>query len=385
MVTTILILLFIIPVLLIFHSYVIYPFTLLVTERKSRPAMRVEKKALPKVSVLVSAYNEESNIKAKIQNLLQLEFPQDRLEIVIGVDGATDKTYEVASAFSGRNLIVINFPVRRGKIAVLNDLVAKSNGEILIFTDADVELDKLSVMNLITHFDNERIGGACGRYVLRPKEMANGPDVELTYWIMENWIKKLEGGRGVVLGANGGVYSIRKNHFIPFEPQVPIADDFILPLKIIEAGYDFVYEPKALAYGKSASFPDEFKRKIRIGAQDFNGLRIVRPLLNPSRGFVSYALWSHKVLRWFVPHLLLLAFASNALLASHFRFFYFTMQMQVLFYVAAIIGSVSLLLKLDIPILSQIGYFVSANAALFVGFIKSIFKGQGTKWEVSRS
>ena len=241
------------------------------------------------------------------------------------------------------------------------------------------------MLRLVGHLSGSTTGGACGNYVLRPKGRSEEPDVELTYWLMENRIKELEGSRGVVLGANGGIYSVKRECFFPFETKESVADDFILPIRVMAAGYKFVYESGAIAYGSSASYFDEFRRKARIGAQNFNGLKLMLPVLKPSAGFLSYALWSHKVLRWFTPHLLILAFIINGVLAYHFKFFYFTMVIQLALYAMAVIGSIGLVFKRKIPLLSQFGYFASANVALFVGFIKSICRAQGTKWEVSRS
>lgn len=383
MLLVILVFLISISSLLIFHSYVIYPLSLLLI-KNGRSFSIVSSNNLPIVSVLVPAYNEESNIERKLRNLFGLEYPSSKLEIIVGIDGATDRTYELASSFDQENLSVINYDIRKGKVTVMNKLAAEAKGEILVFTDADVELDGCSLANLVKHFADEKVGGVCGNFVLRPSGASAESKDEITYWKMENWIKNLEGEHGVVLGANGGIYAVRRKSFVPLEIEIPIADDFILPLKILERGDKFLYEPKALAYGKPASYRDEFRRKVRIGGQNFSGLKLLRHFLNPSRGFVSYALWSHKVLRWFTPHLLLLILICNAILASNLDFFYLTLKLQMVFYGIAIIGIIGFLLKMKLPIFSQVGYFVSSNAAMLMGFIKAVSKDQETKWEVLR-
>ncbi len=370
---------------MLLHSYVIYPLSLiLLSKNNARQDEAIWAGNLPKVSILVSAYNEEKEIDAKISNIAQINYPTTLIEFLIGVDGAQDRTAEIVRCRNIPRLKLYDFPERRGKVAVLNELAELAGGEILLFTDANTELDNNALNNLVKHFESRSVGGVCGRLVLRSSKIAVGSAVESLYWRFESLLKELEGNRGAALGANGGIYAVRKSCFVPFETKFPIADDFVLPLKIIEKGYEFIYEPSALAFEESGNFVSEFKRKVRIGAQDFNALRIVKPLLNPSRGFVAYAMWSHKIFRWFVPHFLLLAFFSNLFLVSHGGFLYFTMLMQISFYLAALIGTIGLLLNKNIPIFAHIGYFVSANAALFVGFIKAIFKIQGTKWEVSR-
>jgi Glycosyltransferases, probably involved in cell wall biogenesis len=369
-------------VALLIHTYLIYPFSLLVITRKEKlPEQKLQDRDFPKVSVIISAYNEEARIEAKLSNFKDLNYPDEKIEFLIGVDGAKDRTAELIRARRSEQVRLFEYPENRGKVAVLNDLVDYAAGEILIFTDANTIFDRDAVLNLCQHFMDTKVGGVCGRLLL----MSGKQKLEPLYWMFESKLKELEGAHGATIGANGGIYAIRKECFVPFETNLPIADDFILPMRVIEQGYKFVYEPGALAFEEGGDFRSEFSRKERIGAQDFNALRLIKSLLNPRRGFVSYGVWSHKILRWFTPHLLILIFVLNVvLLYSGSDFWRYVMIGQVAFYVIGLIGAGGLLINKDIPIFAQIGYFVSVNLALLIDFFKKVLKTQETKWEVRR-
>lgn len=370
--------------LLIVHSYLIYPLSLMLMSAISKRYVLKDSSAEPKreISILISAYNEERMIGKRIAELLSIDYSP--FEIIVGIDGATDRTYEVLKQFDDARLRVFRFDVNRGKVWVLNDLWKQARGEILIFSDANTELHKDSLKKLERHFSDPRVGGVCGRLELDPNEGARASALESEYWGIESRIKRLEGDMGMTLGANGAIYAIRRELFVPFATRSRIADDFILPLRIIEKGYYFVYESEALAYERSGDVRIEFNRKVRIGAAIVATLKASGALLNPLRGFVAYAFWSHKVLRWLVPYLLIVIILANVLLMQNSQFFQVTAMLQGIFYIGAVIGILGLLLGIQIPILSYLGYFVAANAALIVGLGKSFLREQDTKWKVAR-
>ncbi len=370
--------------LLIVHSYLVYPLSLVVlsviSKRYELKGRSLEPKRM--ISILISAYNEERTISKRVTELLTIDYSP--FEIIVGIDGATDRTYEILKRFDDPRLKVVPFEVNRGKVWVLNDLCQKAAGEILMFSDANTELHRDSLRKLERHFNDPRVGGVCGRLELDPKRGARASGMESEYWGIESRIKKLEGDRGKTLGANGAIYAIRRELFVPFTTRSRIADDFILPLRIIEKGYYFVYEPEALAFEQSGDVRTEFNRKVRIGAAIVATMKASGALMNPLRGFVAYSFWSHKILRWLAPYLLLIIIVANSLLIPHSQFFQAAAVLQGIFYACAVVGIIGLLSGIQIPVLSYLGYFVAANAALIVGLGKSFFTQQDTKWEVSR-
>lgn len=370
--------------LLIVHSYLIYPISLMLLSligKRYSLGIGASRKTR-KVSVLISAYNEERTIRRRVSELLSMDYPS--FEVIVGIDGATDQTRKVLGRISDERLRVVSFEVNRGKVWVLNDLSKLAGGDILMFSDANTRLDKNSLKMLERHFDDEKIGGVCGHLKLLPKSGERTSGLESEYWGIESRIKKLEGDRGMTLGANGAIYAIRRELFVPFHTESRIADDFILPLRIIERGYYFVYEPGALAYESSGDVKTEYVRKIRIGAAITATLKASMPLMNPLRGFIAYSFWSHKIIRWLVPYFLVIMMIANVLLLPLGGVYHFAAVVQTIFYSLAAIGIIGLLLDIQVPALSFLGYFVVANAALLVGMAKSLVRQQGTKWEVSR-
>lgn len=373
-----------VALLLIVHSYLIYPVSLVILSKIRKRYVLKERitESRKKISILISAYNEEQTIGTRVAELLKVDYSP--FEIIVGVDGATDRTPEMLKEFDDARLKVVCFGENRGKVWVLNDLCKQAEGEIFMFSDANTQLHKDALKKLERHFDDPRVGGVCGRLKLDPKGGSEGSGMESEYWGLESRIKRLEGDRGITLGANGAIYAIRGDLFVPFATRSRIADDFILPLRIIEKGYYFVYEPEALAFEQSGDMRTELTRKVRIGAAIVATMKASRALMNPFRGFVAYSIWSHKILRWLVPFFLLIIGLANCLLFPLSEFFQITAVLQGLFYLGAVTGIFGLLAGIQIPILSYLGYFVAANAALLFGLGKSFLREQGTRWEVSR-
>ncbi|MFZ1082440.1 MAG: glycosyltransferase [Candidatus Kryptoniota bacterium] len=370
--------------ILIVHSYLLYPISLvfLSTARKRYELKNSAREPKRKISILISAYNEESAVSKRMSELLTIDYPE--FEIIVGIDGATDRTYEILREFNDKRLRVIPFQVNRGKVWVLNDLYKYADGEVIMFSDANTRLDADSLRRLERHFDDDKVGGVCGRLELHAKDRAKGSNMESEYWGIESWMKKLEGDQGMTLGANGAIYAIRRNLFAPFDSKSRIADDFILPLRLIEKGYYFVYEPDALAFENSNSFKTEFFRKVKVGEAIMGTLKSSLALMNPFKGFVAYSFWSHKIIRWLAPFLLLIMIFSNLLLLAHGELYFVSAVAQAAFYFTAAIGIMCLYLGSQIPVAAHFGYFLIANAGLVVGMMKSLVKPQDAKWDVSR-
>lgn len=264
----------------------------------------------PSVSVIISAYNEEKHIGTRIENLLGLDFCPKKFAIRIGVDGSTDGTAKIAKRWvlSHSCIRVYDFSERRGKIAVLKDLVAKSEEEILVFTDANTVFREDAMRHLLNPFEDSSVGGVCGRLIFR------GQEKEGVYWRWETRLKEMESAFDSCLGANGAIYAVRRNLFWQNIPDNTIVDDFVIGMKVREQGYRMIYEPRALAEEDYPSADQEWARRVRIGAGDYQALGLCRRCLLPTYGTFSWIFWSHKVLRWFTPHLLILMVCLSAAL-----------------------------------------------------------------------
>ncbi|MBN2104497.1 glycosyltransferase family 2 protein [bacterium] len=335
----------------------------------------------PKVSMVVSAHNEEDIIVKKCENFKELEYPNSKINLIIGSDGSRDKTNDLLTAHACDNIQCFIFENQKGKAATLNQLLIEAEGEIVVFSDANTMYDQNAIKKLVRHFSDRKVGGVCGHLILKnPNENVGGQGEQL-YWDYENIIKNLEGQIKTTIGANGAIYALRKELYKALPTNKVIMDDFLVPLSAIEQGFDFVYDSEAKAYeSTSPHIEGEFQRKVRIGAANFNALPEIKRLLFPSRGFVSFALWSHKIFRWFGPFFLIAIFLSNLFLFNYL-FFKLIMIAQIIFYGAAIMGYISIHLIKKLKIFTYPFYFCVTNAALLYGFIKYITKSQKPGWK----
>lgn len=370
--------------LLLLHTYVLYPLSLPVLCRlfpgRSREPSPASPTSRPKVSLLIAAYNEEKILEEKIRNCFELEYPRGDLEILIGSDGSTDRTEAIAAQYAP-GIKLFAFPKREGKAAVLNRLVPAATGEILVFCDANTMLLKNVLQKLLARFDDPEVGCVCGKLILHDAgESALGIG-ESIYWNLESEIKKQEGRLGTVIGANGGIYAIRKELYSPIPAGVKVMDDFYVTTRVLCAGKAVVYEPQAIGSEEtSLDAYGEFHRKVRISQANFNLLSRYLPLLNPLRPLVAYAFFSHKLLRWLAPLLLLALFAANVALAPSSAFYAWVLGGQCAFYAAALVARLLGARTRRYKLLLIPFYFVSMNAALLLGLFRALFVRENGSW-----
>jgi len=331
----------------------------------------------PFVSIILAAHNEEKVIRRTIDNLLKLDYPADRYEVIIGSDGSSDRTVEFARMAASDRIRVLDFQERRGKLAVITDCARRARGDVLVLSDANTLLKPDAVTLLLRHFDSAHVGVVCGELRLATPDGAQPH--EGLYWRYEVILKMLESRLDSTLGANGALYAIRKSLFPALPPHL-ITDDFVIPMKARSKGFRIVYDPEAAAIEETPSgVADEFRRRIRIGAGNWQSLRQCADLLLPWKGFVAFAFWSHKVLRWLTPFLLPTAFIANCLLLPD-RFWLVTFALQLLFYAAAAVGGLLRLLHLPAGPFHAPLYFLVINLALAIGMIRGILGLQGAAW-----
>ena len=245
----------------------------------SRAERRRRSERLPRASLLLAAYNEEKVIERTLRNCLAVDYPRECLEILVGSDGSSDGTDAIVRRFEGQGVRLLRFDERRGKLAVVRDCVAQARGDILVFSDANTLLEPDSVRSLVRHFDNPKVGAVCGELRLVHPDGASAD--EGAYWRYELVLKILESRLDSVLGANGAIYAMRRELFPAMTARL-ITEDFIIPMKVRSRGFRVLYDPEAVALETApAGVEDEFRRRVRIGAGNWQALWYCRDLLLP--------------------------------------------------------------------------------------------------------
>ncbi len=371
------------------HSYVGYPlwWTIFGTHFSRKSFINVDFHELPSVTVIVAAYNEDTCIASRVRNLLALDYPHDKLQIFIESDGSDDSTVaEACKAAQGDPRVhVSDHKERRGKVSVLNDACMRAETEILAFSDANVDFAPDALKRLVNPFYCSKIACVCGKLRFRVPEGSAHAASEGIYWKMESWLKEQEGARGVLLGANGAIYALRRSLWSSCPPDT-VVEDFYIPMTMLMKGHEVVFEPTALAYEDlPPTLNDEFGRRIRIGAGDFQALARCLPLLHPRHGLAAWAFFSRKVLRWLGPFFLLLSFLSTLALVlapAGYLLGYLFMLGWVLFVSMAIVGTFA---KTQHGLLGKVlgaaAHFSSMNLALFIGFFRWLSRSQRVTWK----
>ncbi len=348
--------------------------------RRWRKPHRPDEQHTPRVTMVISLHNEEKLIAQRIDNFEALDYPPEKVELLLGDDYSSDRTRAIIRERMQRNprIKLVEFDSHQGKTAVINQLVPAARGKIVAFTDANTFWQPDALRLMTRHFADPHVGLVAGRLMLRSPMGVNTDD---DYWAYETLIKRREGDLGVVLGAAGGVYTLRKALFRPLKSDVIQIDDFIWPVSVYEQGHRGVHEPAAVASEEAAPHVEaEFRRKVRIGTGNYRALMECRRLLAPWRGWIAFAFWSHKVLRWIAPFLLLTLWVANALLLDEpaYRVLF---VLQTAFYGCALIGLfMSRQRHLVAKAFRLPYYFVGGNAALLVGFLKCVTGQQQAAW-----
>jgi cellulose synthase/poly-beta-1,6-N-acetylglucosamine synthase-like glycosyltransferase len=366
------------------YTYAGYPLLLAVLARVARrlPRQPDPNGPWPSVSVLIAAYNEEHVIGERIRNLLALDYPRDRLELVIASDGSSDRTVEIVQSHANDGVRVLDYRQRSGKANVLNRALSEVRGDIVVLSDANTFMRPDAVKKLVAWFQHPEIGMVCGRLVL--EDATTGRNVDSVYWKYETQLKVWENALGALLGANGAIYAIRRTLYPGLPPDTAV-DDFVVPLLMrIKHGCRLFYEREAIAVEETAPDVDaEFKRRSRIGAGGFQSLRVLWPLLLPTQGWTAFSFWSHKMLRWICPLLLIAALAANIALAAQGRYRWL-LAAQLAFYAVAAAGYVlpAGLLSSGVLRLARLPtMFVAMNLALLAGLWRWMRGRQKAVWQ----
>lgn len=378
--------LFWVAAFLIVYTYIGFPLGVVLRGLLwSRPYKHEELTNRPTVSIVISAYNEAKSIAAKLDNILSLQYPRDRLEVVIASDGSTDGTEAIVERYKEHAVKLLSLP-RVGKAAALNAAVNASSGEILVFSDANSMYKADAIQELARPFGDPNVGGVAGNQIYKT-EVSGGSSIdgERAYWNFDRMLKQFQGKSGNTLAATGAIYAIRRSIFRPIPDGV--SDDLFTSTGVIVQGYRLVFAPEAIAYEPIAATSQvEFGRKVRVIMRSWKALIFRRELLNLFRyKFYAIQLFSHKILRYLVVFPLLVLFLVSPFLWKTGFIYQMATIGQIVFYGCALFG---LLLHgtrfgrkkiFTLPF-----YFCMVNAASLVAVIKVLRGHQIKHWEPQR-
>jgi len=375
--------------LLVAHTYLLYPIFLFAASaavqvwrdwqylrwRQDRRRIPSELTAPPAVSILVPAYNEERHLPDKLENLRALEYPKDLLEVIFVSDGSTDATNAILGTAAGENLRVIYLPERCGKSSALNEAVAHARHDILVCSDTATLFAPDAVQKLVRHFADPRVGLVAGALQFQASEESR--QTEGVYWRYESMLRLMESRLGLTLTASGAIYALRRQCFIPI-PASTLVEDLVVPMNARKRGFRVLYDPEARATDFApATVAGEFTRRVRIATGSFRALgQLLGGPLDPLTGF---AFFSHKLLRWMLPFLLIGLLVSSALLWPQpiYRALFLA---QGLFYVWGLTGYLFRRQVQGIRYALVPYYLLAMHLAFLVGFLRFLSRRNDVGW-----
>lgn len=339
---------------------------------------------LPTLALIVPCFNEEDYIEQKIINSLSLAYPSELLEVIFISDGSNDSTPTLIKQYTPQGIIAMHEDTRAGKAAAMNRAVKHTKAEILVFCDANTDLNKEALVEIVKHYTDPLVGAVAGqkRIVEKSEDSASGAG-EGFYWKYESALKKWDSELYTVVGAAGELMSYRKSLYEELEPDT-LLDDFMQSMRVCEKGYTVKYEPNANATETaSANVKEELKRKIRISAGGWQSMFRLKKAANP---FHNFTLWfqyvSHRVLRWSIaPLFLLVLFVVNIILATEYPFYHIILILQFLFYILALVGWFLENQSIRLKILYIPYYFFIMNYSVYMGFFRFLKGSQSALWE----
>ena len=369
--------------LLVVYTYLIYPVLLWLLAAGRKMPEYAPLSEWPAASLIIAAHNEEATLRAKLENALAMDYPAERLDIIVVSDASTDATDHIAAEFAERGVRLHRQEARGGKTEAQNAGVRLARGQFLAFSDANSMYAPSALKRLLAPFADERIGCVCGELQYANPDDQGAGKGEGLYWRYEQFLKRRESLLSSTLGANGAIYALRRELFV--ELRGDIISDFVAPLHAWRRGFRIAYEPTAVATEySSVRFGDEFRRRRRIVSRSLYGLWTEVAVLNPfAHFFFAFQMFSHKLLRWLVPMWLLVVLAVNIPLATD-GYYGLLLALQVAFYGLAALG---LLLPewlgrywlFYIP-----AYFTATNLGTLLGLLSFLTGRRHRVWQPAR-
>ena len=367
----------------LFYVYAGYPLLVYLVSRLA--PKRVKRGVVePKVTILITAYNEEKAIRQKLENTFLIDYPAEKLEILVASDGSTDRTDEIVKEFASRGVRLFRQEGRVGKTVTQNNAVEQATGEIILFSDATTYYRPDVLREILPNFADASVGCVAGKLIYVDGSASNVGKGARSYWNYETFLKQSESNACSLIGASGCLYAVRKSAYRPMYAEA--CSDFLICTIVYEQGLRTVYEPRAVCTEDTNRQTDkEMRMRVRVISQTFTDLWRNRRMLNPLRGgFYAVELVSHKVLRYAVPLFLLLIFVSNLSLAPSGLFFEIVFLAQVAFYLLALTGWAFEKMGVALGVLAIPHYFALANLASVFGFYQFLRGARYAAWEPIR-
>jgi cellulose synthase/poly-beta-1,6-N-acetylglucosamine synthase-like glycosyltransferase len=366
----------------IIYAYVGYPALLVIVAtfcRRRYPDLGY----CPSISVLIAARNEASNIGKKIEQTLALDYPADKLEVIVLSDCSTDGTDELVRSFRDRGVRLIQMKRRRGKTAAQNEGIKSARGEIVVFSDATTIYHPQALRYLAANYRDKEIGAVTGQnHYFDLEENSPTGAGSSAFWNYENIVKAMQSRIHTLSGCVGCIYSVRKSVYTRLGDA--IISDLVQPLWVIQKGYRVVFENRAWAYEQTTSTTaQEFSMRVRVITRGMRGLLSVPELLKPWKyPWISFQLLSHKILRWMVPFFLI-GVLIFSLLSGTEQWIRVLLALQLAFYLLALVSIRIPLHKLwrtlGIPL-----YFCTLNAAALISFCELLRGRKYAIWDPVR-
>lgn len=375
---------------LVCYTYIGYGFLLFIAV-KIKQLLAIGKKPVafkgfPSITLVIPAYNEKAFLQTKIQNSLELAYPQRQLNIILVTDGSDDGSEQL---FQDHKYISVHHsPLRAGKMAAVNRIMPLVRTDLVVFTDANTLLNKDALLNIIASFNDPKVGCVAGEKRIIQAEVNNAAaGGEGLYWKYESTLKQWSSDLNSAIGAAGELFALRTKLY-QAPPADTILDDFILSLAVVEQGYSIAYQPKAYAMESgSKDVVEEMKRKVRIAAGGLQAIYRTSTLLNPfKKPLFAFQYLSHRVLRWTITPIALFALLPmNIYLANEIGMLYtYLAVLQGSFYLAAGIGAVLQQKQLKQPIFFVPFYFLMMNISVLLGAKRLWLGRQSVLWEKAK-
>ena len=340
-------------------------------------------KTEPRVTILITAFNEEAVIREKLENTLKIDYPQDKLEILVASDGSTDRTDMIVREFAGSGVKLFRQEGRAGKTVTQNNAVERATGEIILFSDATTTYGSDVLQAVLPAFADPEIGCVAGRLVYVDDVNSNVGKGARRYWGYETFLKIAESNACSLIGASGCLYAVRRSAYEPMYAEA--CSDFLICTAIYRKGLRSVFEPDAVCFEQTNQLAnDEMRMRVRVISQTFTDLWRNRDMLNPFKsGFYAVELISHKALRYAVP-LILFALLVPSLMLTDTWIYQLAVVLQVVFYAGAAGGWLVERTGKRLSLLAIPFYFVLANLASVIGFYKFLRGERYATWEPIR-
>lgn len=350
--------------IIIVYHYFLFPLLIIILSLFKRDKI-IKKEHFPSVSLIIAAYNEERVIGEKISNSLDLDYPEDSLQIIVVSDGSSDSTQNIVLQNEHKGITSIHSVERKGKTAALNHAIKHAKGEIIVFSDANSMYEKNAIKMLVRCFSDISVGGVCGRKSILKNLDRDSSKGDSLFWTIESRLKTLQSNIGSISNADGEIFAIRKDLYEEI-PDHFINDDQLITLNIVKNKFRVIYEPEAISYEEaSISFKDDFRVKARMVAGGYQFIFSFIDFFFPPNTFFKFQFLSHKLMRYMMPFFLFFILSANLFVLDGFYLFF--LLLQLLFYLFALSGFLFHRLNRKVIFFYIPFYYCTMNIASIVG------------------